>query len=74
MTSMTIDSSYHSAVPAASCAPRGESIMFGNVLVGVDGTSAGRDAIALGDVLRDRDGRFNAGPRFSQQQRHVSEL
>ena len=58
MTSMTIDSSYHSAVPAASCAPRGESIMFGNVLVGVDGTSAGRDAIALGDVLRDRDGRL----------------
>jgi nucleotide-binding universal stress UspA family protein len=58
MTGMTIDSSYHSAVPTASCAPRGESIMFGNVLVGVDGTSAGRDASALGDVLRDRDGRL----------------
>src|SRR5690349_12924825 len=58
MTALTTHSSYHSAVPAASCAPRGESIMFGNVLVGVDGTSAGRDAIALGDVLRDRDGRL----------------
>ena len=73
MTGMTIDSSYHSAVPTANCAPKGESIMFGNVLVGVDGTSAGRDAIALGGVLESRRP-IDAGPRFSQQQRHVSEL
>lgn len=73
MTGMTIDSSYHSAVPAASCAPRGESIMFGNVLVGVDGTSVGRDAIALGDVLRDRDGRLTlAHVSVSNSATHLS--
>ena len=30
-----------------------------NVLVGVDGTSTGRDAIALGEKLRYPDGRLN---------------
>ena len=34
----------------------GEPAPFKNVLVGVDGTSAGRDAIALGEMLRDPDG------------------
>jgi nucleotide-binding universal stress UspA family protein len=31
---------------------------FKNVLVGVDGTSTGRDAIALAETLRDPDGRL----------------
>ncbi len=35
-----------------------EPAVFKNVLVGVDGTSAGRDAIALAEVLRDPNGRL----------------
>ncbi len=35
-----------------------EPAMFKNVLVGVDGTSAGRDAIALAETLRDHEGRL----------------
>ena len=35
-----------------------ELVGFKHVLVGVDGTSAGRDAIALGETLRNPDGRL----------------
>ncbi|MEO8969354.1 MAG: universal stress protein [Solirubrobacteraceae bacterium] len=36
----------------------GGSGWFGDVLVGVDGSPTGRDAIALGDALRDPSGRL----------------
>src|SRR5690242_6488171 len=35
---------------------RSDAPAFRRVLVGVDGTSTGRDAIALGEMLRSRDG------------------
>jgi hypothetical protein len=35
-----------------------DSGWFGDVLVGVDGSPAGRDAIALGSMLRDPSGRL----------------
>ncbi|MEO6859043.1 MAG: universal stress protein [Solirubrobacteraceae bacterium] len=59
MTSKTLDPTYRSVEdPTASHAVRDESTRFGNVLVGVDGSPAGRDAIALGALLRDPDGRL----------------
>lgn len=59
MIGKTLDSTYRSVEePAASHAVRGESTRFGNVLVGVDGSPAGRDAIALGATLRHPDGRL----------------
>ncbi|MEO8966670.1 MAG: universal stress protein [Solirubrobacteraceae bacterium] len=57
MTSATIDSTYHSVTePAASDAAQDESTSFANVLAGVDGSPTGRDAIALGAMLRHPDG------------------
>ncbi len=44
------------ALSGAERAP--ELVGFKHVLVGVDGTSAGRDAIALGETLRNPDGRL----------------
>jgi nucleotide-binding universal stress UspA family protein len=41
-------------VPSAA----NQSVRFDNALVGVDGTSSGRDAIALADLLRDDGGRL----------------
>jgi nucleotide-binding universal stress UspA family protein len=38
--------------------PSGQSGLFPNVLVGVDGTRTGRDAIALGELLRGASGRM----------------
>lgn len=59
MTNKTLDSTYRSVEdPAASHAVRDESTTFGNVLVGVDRSPAGRDAIALGAMLGDPDGRL----------------
>jgi nucleotide-binding universal stress UspA family protein len=44
---------------AASTGPAEHDLaVFANVLVGVDGTRTGRDAIALGALLRDPDGRM----------------
>lgn len=59
MTGPTLDSIHHSVEnPSASHALRDESNTFGNVLVGVDGSPAGRDAIALGAMLRHPSGRL----------------
>ena len=53
MTHKTLDSSYHSlAELAANREIQDESSRFANVVVGVDGSPAGRDAIALGAMLR----------------------
>ena len=43
---------------ASSAGGAAEPAAFTNVLVGVDGTSTGRDAIALGEMLRHRNGRL----------------
>lgn len=59
MTGTTLDSTYHSVEePAVGQAMRDESTRFGNVLVGVDGGPGGRDAIALGAMLRHPAGRL----------------
>lgn len=59
MTGKTLDSTYHAIEePAATHAVQDESTRFGNVFVGVDGSPAGRDAIALGAMLRHPDGRL----------------
>jgi nucleotide-binding universal stress UspA family protein len=59
MTGHTLDSSCHSvAEPAANRDVHAESTRFGSVLVGVDGSPAGRDAIALGAMLCNPRGRL----------------
>jgi nucleotide-binding universal stress UspA family protein len=59
MTHKTLDSSYHSlAEGAANRDVHDESSRFANVVVGVDGSPAGRDAIALGAMLRNPHGRL----------------
>ena len=45
--------------------PKGENIMFKNVVVGVEGGPHGRDAVALGERLRDADGRLTLVHSFS---------
>jgi nucleotide-binding universal stress UspA family protein len=57
MTEKILDSTYHSeAKPAANRNVHDRSTRFTNVLVGVDGSAAGRDAIALGAMLRSPHG------------------
>ncbi|HJS96982.1 MAG TPA: universal stress protein [Solirubrobacteraceae bacterium] len=59
MTHKTLDPNYHSVAElAANGEARDESSRFGNVLIGVDGSPAGRDAIALGAMLRSPHGRL----------------
>ena len=59
MTHKTLDSSYHSVAElAANREVHDGSFGFGNVLIGIDGTPAGRDAIALGAMLRSPHGRL----------------
>jgi nucleotide-binding universal stress UspA family protein len=53
MTEKILDATcYSAAKPAANSEVHDESTRFTNVLVGVDGSAAGRDAIALGAMLR----------------------
>lgn len=59
MTDKTLSLTYNRTTQSTeSDAARDGSTSFDNVLVGVDGSSAGRDAIALGAMLRDPDGRL----------------
>jgi nucleotide-binding universal stress UspA family protein len=59
MTDKTFDSTYHFvAKPAADRGVHCRTTRFVNVVVGVDGSAAGRDAIALGAMLRDPRGRL----------------
>jgi nucleotide-binding universal stress UspA family protein len=51
MTEKTLDATYDSAAKPANRAVHDESTRFTDVLVGVDGSAAGRDAIALGAML-----------------------
>jgi nucleotide-binding universal stress UspA family protein len=57
MTDTSLDSTFHSVTePAANHEVPDEPTRFRNVLVGVDGSPAGRDAIALGAMLRNPQG------------------
>ena len=57
MTENTLDSTCHAvAEPAANREADDKSTRFTNVLVGVDGSASGRDAIALGAMLRNPHG------------------
>lgn len=59
MTPKTLDSTYQSVAEAAANRQIHDDLTsFGNVLVGVDGSPTGRDAIALGDMLRDPNGKL----------------
>ena len=53
--------------PASAGSSMSEPGGFKNVLVGVDGTSTGRDAIALADILRDPDGPVDPHPRRARR-------
>jgi nucleotide-binding universal stress UspA family protein len=74
MIGQTLNSSHHCVAEAAANRDvHDESTRFGNVLVGVDGSPAGRDAVALGAMLCNPHGKLTlAHVSVSNSATHLS--